>query len=191
MARSTNALGEFLRARRELVSPEDAGLRPGGNQLRDLFVEASAQALHPDWPAVAGCFVANLRQAVGTDVDDPRSIELTGELSLASARSAGLWARHDVRGQRGAPVRFDHPQVGLMTLDRERLSVDGAGGLWMVVHHPDAGSDDAEKLALLASSSAPGGGTGTEDQEAAADRDPLGRSGATEGRTRVVDEDRA
>ena len=127
------------------------GLAAGGNQLRDLFLDPAEQALHPDWEAVTECFVANLRQAVGTDIDDPRFIELTGELSLASPRFRQLWARHEVRGQRGTPIRIDHPQVGELTLNRERLAISGAEGLMLVVYHPDAGSSDADKLALLAS----------------------------------------
>lgn len=127
------------------------GLAAGGNQLRDLFLNPAEQVLHPEWENVTECFVANLRQAVGNDVDDPRFIEITGELTLASPRFRQLWARHDVRGQRGAPVRIDHPQVGALTLNRERLSIAGTDNLMLVVFHPDAGSADAEKLAMLAS----------------------------------------
>ncbi|RKQ87315.1 helix-turn-helix protein [Solirubrobacter pauli] len=130
-------------------------LAAGGNQLRDLFLDPAEQALHPEWETVTECFVANLRQAVGNDIDDPRFIELTGELTLASPRFRQLWARHEVRGQRGTPLRLDHPQVGAMTLNRERLAIDGADGLMLVVYHPDAGSADAGKLALLVSAALP------------------------------------
>jgi len=136
------------------------GLAVGGNQLRDLFLEPAEQALHPEWENVTECFVANLRQAVGTDIDDPRFIELTGELSLASPRFRELWARHEVRGQRGTPLRINHPQVGEMTLNRERLTINGTDGLMLVVYHPDAGSSDADKLALLASAALPTAATG-------------------------------
>ncbi|MEV4349537.1 helix-turn-helix transcriptional regulator [Actinoplanes sp. NPDC049596] len=131
------------------------GLAVGGNQLRDLFLEPAQQALHPEWENVTECFVANLRQAVGTDADDPRFIELTGELTLASPRFRRLWARHEVRGQSGTPIRLNHPQVGELTLNRERLAIAGTEHLMMVVLHPDAGSADAEKLALLASAGLP------------------------------------
>ncbi len=130
-------------------------LAAGCNQLRDLFLDPAEQALHPEWETVTECFVANLRQAVGNDIDDPRFIELTGELTLASPRFRQLWARHEVRGQRGTPLRLDHPQVGAMTLNRERLAIDGADGLMLVVYHPDAGSADAGKLALLVSAALP------------------------------------
>ncbi|WP_406070646.1 helix-turn-helix domain-containing protein [Micromonospora sp. NBC_01638] len=131
------------------------GLAVGGNQLRDLFLDPAEQALHPEWENVTECFIANLRQAVGTHVDDSRFIELTGELSLASPRFRQLWARHEVRGQRGTPLRLDHPQVGEMTLNRERLAINGTEDLMLVVYHPDAGSTDADKLALLASAVLP------------------------------------
>lgn len=130
-------------------------LAEGGNQLRDLFLDPAEQALHPEWENVTECFVANLRQAVGSDVDDPRFIEITGELSLASPRFRQLWARHEVRGQRGTPLRLNHPQVGELTLNRERLAIGGTEGLMLVVYHPDAGSVAAEKLALLASAGLP------------------------------------
>jgi transcriptional regulator with XRE-family HTH domain len=126
-------------------------LAVGGNQLRDLFLDQGEQALQPEWEDLTECFIANLRQAVGNDIDDPRFIELTGQLSLASPRFRQLWARHEVRGQRGTTVRFDHPQVGELVLNRERMSIGGAENLMLVVFHPDAASADAEKLALLAS----------------------------------------
>jgi transcriptional regulator with XRE-family HTH domain len=127
---------------------------PGALKL----LNPAEQTLHPEWEAVTECFIANLRQAVGSDIDDPRFIELTGGASLASPRFRQLWARHEVRGQRGTPIRIDHPQVGEMTLNRERLASSGAEGLMLVVYHPDAGSSDADKLALLASAALPTSG---------------------------------
>ncbi|MGW2090711.1 helix-turn-helix domain-containing protein [Promicromonospora sukumoe] len=135
-----------------LARAVDPRLDVGGNQLRDLFLDPSAQALYPEWASVTECFVASLRQSAGTDVDDPRFVELTADLS-ASARFRELWARHEVRGQRGTPLRIDHPQVGELTVNRERLGIGGAEHLMLVVYHPDTGSDDADKLALLASAS--------------------------------------
>ncbi|WP_026119515.1 helix-turn-helix domain-containing protein [Nocardiopsis ganjiahuensis] len=133
----------------------DPRLAVGGNQLRDMFLDPGQQALYPEWKSVTECFIANLRQSVGTDIDDPRFAELVGELSLASPLFRKLWARHEVRGQRGTPIRLDHPRIGELTLNRERLSVGGAESLQVVVYHPDAGSESAEKLALLASADMP------------------------------------
>lgn len=127
----------------------------GGNQLRDMFLDPAEQALYPDWKNSTQCLIANLRQSVGTDIDDPRFIELAGELSLASPRFRELWARHDVKGQYGSPMRFDHPQVGELTLNRERLSIGEADDLKLVVFHPDPDTVHADKLALLASAALP------------------------------------
>ncbi len=131
------------------------GLSVGRNQLRDLFLDAEEQARYPDWLGMTECFVASFRQAVGTDIDDPRFVELTSEISLASPRFRELWARHDVRAQRGALIRFDHPQVGVLTLNREAMTIGGTNGLTLVVYHPDRGSADEQKLALLASADLP------------------------------------
>jgi transcriptional regulator with XRE-family HTH domain len=131
------------------------GLAVGGNQLRDLFLDPAEQALYPDWEAITECFIASLRKSVGTDIDDPRFIELTGELSLGSDRFRQLWARHEVRGQKATVMRVDHPQLGELTLNRTRLDISGTEGLALIVLHPDPGTADAEKLGLLASAELP------------------------------------
>ncbi|UBU09463.1 helix-turn-helix domain-containing protein [Nonomuraea gerenzanensis] len=126
-------------------------LAAGRNRLRDVFLDPAEQALHPGWEDAAQGLVAGFRASVGTDTDDPRLIELVGELSLASPLFSGLWARHDVNTCEGTPKRLDHPQVGTLWLNRERLGVSGAPGVTLVVLHPDAGTGSADKLALLAS----------------------------------------
>jgi transcriptional regulator with XRE-family HTH domain len=126
-------------------------LTAGANRLRDVFLDPGEQALFPDWEAAAAGLLAGFREAVGTDTDDPRFIELVGELSLASPLFQQLWARHDVRPRSGAAVRFNHPQVGEITLNREKLLIAGTEGIMLVVYHPDLGTDDADKLTLLGS----------------------------------------
>lgn len=126
-------------------------LAPGGNRLRDVFLDPAEQALFPDWETATAFLVAGFRQSVGTDTDDPRAVELVGQLSLASPRFRQLWARHDVHVREGAVMRIDHPMVGALRLNREKLAVSGTAGQMLVIYHPDAGTDDADKLALLAS----------------------------------------
>lgn len=124
-------------------------LRVGGNQLLDVFLDPEERALHPDWEGTTDCYVSSLRRAIGSDTDDPRLIELVGELTLASARFRELWNRHDVGVQRGAWYVFDHPGVGRMKLNRERLDVSGSAGLHVVVFHAEAHSPEADALELL------------------------------------------
>lgn len=128
------------------ISPR---LAVGGNRLRDVFLDPAEQAMFPQTEAAAAALVAGFRQSVGTDVDDPRFISLVGELSLASPLFRELWARHDVRERSGAEVVLEHPSVGELRLNREKLLVGGADRLTLVIYHPDAGSDAAEKLAML------------------------------------------
>ncbi|MCU1479342.1 MAG: family transcriptional regulator [Subtercola sp.] len=125
----------------------------GGNQLLDVFLDPADKELFVDWEGTLQCYVSSLRHAIGPDTDDYRFVELVGRLSLASSQFRDLWNRHDVRTQRGAPVLFDHPQVGELTLHRERLSISGTDGMTLVLYHPEPGTTDAERLALLASSS--------------------------------------
>jgi transcriptional regulator with XRE-family HTH domain len=139
---ATNALATVLSPR----------LLVGRNQLLDVFRDPAEQALHLDWEDITECSVSSLRQSIGTDTEDPRFIELVGELSLVSPRFRRLWNRHDVGAQRGSPTSFDHPQVGEMRLHRERLTISGTDGMTLVVYHAEADSDAAEKLALLGSS---------------------------------------
>jgi transcriptional regulator with XRE-family HTH domain len=130
------------------ISPR---LRTGRNRLRDVFLDPAEQALFPEWEGATAALVAGFRDSVGTDTDDPRFIELVGELSLASARFRRLWARHDVALRRGASLTLDHPQVGELNLNREKLEIGGSAGQMLVIFHADPGTVDAEKLGLLAS----------------------------------------
>ena len=83
--------------------------------------------------------------------------------SLASPLFRELWARHDVGVLSGSPaVQLDHPLVGQLELNREKLLVAGTDNVMLVIYHPDAGSDAPEKLGMLAS-------------YAAADRSPTAR----------------
>ena len=150
------------------ANPLAAAISPrlvaGRNRLRDVFLDPAEQALYPDWDRATANLVAGFRKSVGTDTDDPRFIELVGELSLASDRFRSLWGRHDVGLYRGAGVTLDHPQVGAITLNREKLAINGSEGQILAIYHADAGSADAEKLALLASYQA------SQDRPAPADR---------------------
>ncbi|RLP98305.1 XRE family transcriptional regulator [Micromonospora sp. CV4] len=130
-------------------------LEPGQNRLTAVFLDPAERAMFPDWDQATANLVGSFRRAVGTDTDDPRFIQLVGELSLSSPRFRQLWARHDVRTCEGMPTRLQHPQVGELILNREKLSIDGAKGQLLVLYHAQPGTSSAEKMALLASLSIP------------------------------------
>jgi transcriptional regulator with XRE-family HTH domain len=123
-------------------------LVPGRNQLRDILTEAEDRALYPDHHGIAECLVGNLRRAA-VGVDEGRVKDLAEELSVVSERFRVLWDRHDVQGQYGGTILLHHPEVGLVSLDRERLAVDGAEGIRLVILHAEPGSDAAAKLLRL------------------------------------------
>jgi transcriptional regulator with XRE-family HTH domain len=121
----------------------------GANRLRDVFLDPGERDLFVDWEAATEGIVASFRQSVGTELDDPRLVELVGQLSLASPRFARLWARHDIGGRTGAVLRLAHPVVGDLQLHREKLIVGEARNLTIAVYHADPGTEWAERLALL------------------------------------------
>jgi len=145
------------------ANPLAAAISPrlvaGGNRLHDVFLDPEEQSLYPDWDSATRHMVAGFRESVGTDVDDPRFIDLVGRLSLASPRFRELWGRHDVVKYQGAEMVLDHPQVGELALYREKLAITGTAGQLLVIYHPAAGGSSAEKLALLASLALPANGS--------------------------------
>ena len=150
--------GRFLDvlASNSLAVALSPALAPGGNRLRDVFSDPAEQALFPNWEGAALALLAGFRRSIGTDIGDPRVIELVGELSLASPEFRRMWSRHDVGPRTGARLSLDHPQVGRLELDREKLAVTGTDGVMLVVYHPQPDTDCAEKLAFLASFNPPG-----------------------------------
>jgi len=147
-------------------------LRVGQNRLRAVFLDPAEQSLYPDWDDATARQVAGFRASVGSDADDPRVVQLVGELSLSSERFRRLWARHDVQPREGMPTRMHHPHVGDLTLSREKLAIGGAAGQLLVVYHAQSGARSAEKMALLASLASP---TATVARDAIPGRPPVPR----------------
>lgn len=128
----------------QALSPE---FRRGENLLRAVFLDPDERT-HLDPREMVAIF----RRRIGPDLDDPRVVQLVGELSLASEGFRRAWARHDVRPPRGGLVRVDHPQVGPMDLSLSKLTVDETGDQLLVIYHPaQMHPEGGDQLALLAS----------------------------------------
>ena len=123
-------------------------LQPGYNRLRSLLLDPEEQAFQQDWTRSTEGFIAAFRKSIGDDIDNPRFVELVGELALSSERFRTLWARHDVRSLEGGTTTVNHPVVGELHLHRDKLPVDD---LLLVLYYADQGSESDEKLRLLAS----------------------------------------
>ncbi|WP_329381130.1 helix-turn-helix transcriptional regulator [Streptomyces sp. NBC_01716] len=124
---------------------------PGANTLSALFLEPEMREFYRDWHATTAKAVAYLRSLIADAGrnDDPRLIELVGELSLRSERFRGLWARQDVRHSTSGVTLIRHPLVGDLDLHYEKFALASAPGQMLVTYHAEPGSDSYERLQLL------------------------------------------
>ncbi|MEV2194745.1 helix-turn-helix transcriptional regulator [Streptomyces phaeochromogenes] len=144
---------------------------PGVNLIRAILLDEAERELRRDWEELTEAGVAALRANVGPDVDDPRLVELVGELSVRSERFRRLWGRHDVRPKHARVMRLRHPKVGDLDLQSNKLAINGTDGLILKVFHAEPGSRDAELLAILGSLTATSSGesrkpTGADEHQA-------------------------
>jgi hypothetical protein len=138
-------------AANRLATALSPSIRPGANRLRSMFLDPAERDMHPGWEQAVSGLVAAFRASIGTDVNDPRIVQLVGELSLASEPFRRLWARHDVGPLAGAPTQIRHPQAGMLELRREKLPIGDSGGQLLVIYHAEPGSGSARALAQLRS----------------------------------------
>lgn len=124
-------------------------LRVGRNMLRALFLDPAERALRRDWEPLTEEAVPLLRANMGTDLSDPRLVELVDELSAASERFRILWSRHDVVRKRDRVHHLTHPVVGELDLQSNKLLISDTDNLMLVVLHATQGSRNAELLAEL------------------------------------------
>ena len=95
--------------------------------------------------------MASLRAHAGSDVDNPRFVELVGELSVRSERFRQLWGRADVAVRMSRLSKMRHPQVGDIELQSNKFTINGTDGLMLVVFHAPPASRSAELLGILGS----------------------------------------
>jgi hypothetical protein len=98
-----------------------------------------------DWEEATDVAVSGLREAAGSDPDDPRLRAVIDELSRVSERFRELWARADV-GYRTGVMHLRHPQVGELYLHRSRFNIPHSGGQHMLTYRAEAGSATAAAL---------------------------------------------
>ncbi|GAB7182277.1 helix-turn-helix transcriptional regulator [Kitasatospora sp. Ki12] len=126
------------------------------NQARHAFLDPAARDHYRQWDAVAAETVSYLRRDAGLHPEDPALSTLVGELSVRSEEFRRLWADHCVREKTHGVKLVRHPLVGDLDFGYETLGVNGSPDQLLVVYTAPVGSPTAQKLALLASWTAPG-----------------------------------
>lgn len=121
------------------------------NLMHVVFTDPAARAFYRDWYEVARNSVAGFRLGHGVAPDDPRVRQVLGELLERSPEFAELWAHHDARGKALERKRFEHREVGQLTLTMQTFDVRSAPGQELVVYHAEPASPSSEALALLGS----------------------------------------
>jgi transcriptional regulator with XRE-family HTH domain len=123
---------------------------PGTNLLRSTILDEDAHAFMPDWETKIEALIAGLRATVGPEVQDPRLMELVGELAVKSTAFARIWSQHDVRPLSGGGTHhMHHPHVGDLELAYDKFAVNGTTGQTLVIYHAEPGSSTEQSLALL------------------------------------------
>lgn len=144
-----NRLGHALLAGH--LEPNAAWGAHPPNKIGMLFTDPAARSLHREWEYEASLAVASLRHITGRFPDDPDLAALVGELSVASADFARLWAEHPVQLCSSGVKKYHHPIVGRLDLTFEAFHLPENDGSRMLLHTAVPGSTDDDALTLLAS----------------------------------------
>ncbi|MFL4475239.1 helix-turn-helix transcriptional regulator [Paeniglutamicibacter sp. MACA_103] len=143
------AVNELGRAFYSPVIGGSGGRRP--NLARFQFLDPASKDFYPDWELFAQMCVAIIRNEAGKDPQHRGIQDLVGELSTQSERFRTLWAAHDVRTHGTGTKRFNHPEVGELTLAYEELAITAEPGQVLLVYTAAPGSESHQKLQLLGS----------------------------------------
>ncbi|MFF1445648.1 helix-turn-helix transcriptional regulator [Streptomyces sp. NPDC058295] len=119
--------------RRAFLEPRRDGTRLYGVSDADEFARTAAQ---------------HLRGAVGRYPGDPELTALIDELLTGSVEFAELWAAHEVAARPTLCKTFDHPLVGLVTVNCDVLDITDRDQQ-VVIYTAAPGSPSEEALRLL------------------------------------------
>ncbi|MFD0312829.1 helix-turn-helix transcriptional regulator [Streptomyces flavalbus] len=124
------------------------------NVLRMLFLDPAARAFYRSPERAKLRAVADLQHTAASTPDDPRILELVGELSVRSGEFRTLWARKHTWVPPYEVKRIHHSAVGDLELRHEALTIRSAPGQQLIVLQAEPMSPSADALALLESLSA-------------------------------------
>lgn len=125
------------------------------NVLRMLFLDPAAKTFYRNAERAKHRAVADLQQTAASTPEDPRILQLVGELSVRSGEFRSLWAREYTRVPPYDVKQMYHSSVGDLELRHEALNIRSAPGQQLVILQAEPGSPSADGLALLGCISAP------------------------------------
>ncbi|MEU6198395.1 transcriptional regulator [Streptomyces sp. NPDC047061] len=121
------------------------------NYPRLIFTDPAMRTLYSDWENSARLAVAQLRMEAAKYPEDPRLIELVGELSLRDKQFAQWWGDHKVAARTVGTKTLDHPVVGELVLDWDTLTASTDPDQNLTVWTAAPGSATHDRLRILAS----------------------------------------
>ncbi|MFF4274253.1 helix-turn-helix domain-containing protein [Streptomyces sp. NPDC001536] len=120
------------------------------NYPRIQFTDPAMRTLYADWETSAQISVAQLRMEAAKYPEDPRLIELVGELSLCDKQFARWWSDHHVASRTVGTKTLNHPVVGELVLDWDTLTANTDPDQHLTVWTAAPGSTTHERLRILA-----------------------------------------
>jgi transcriptional regulator with XRE-family HTH domain len=120
------------------------------NMARLIFLDPEIRELFcvDGWDGAG--LVTALRVRYTRGQPGPRAEALIAELKNGSELFRRLWDEHGVVKRMSGRKTFNHPEVGMIDLDWERLTVPGSSGQVLMIYSAEPGSPAATALALLA-----------------------------------------
>ena len=120
------------------------------NMARLIFLDREIRELFCAGEWDGSGLVAALRVRYTQGQPDRRVQALISELIERSPQFRRLWEEHGVVKRMNGRKTFNHPEVGEIELDWERLTVPGASGQVLMVYSAEPGTPAATALTLLA-----------------------------------------
>lgn len=93
------------------------------NWLYYVLCTEGPRAKIKDWESHARRMVGQFRASLGESLDDPWVLEFVEMLKSESREFAQWWREHDVRDYGPAIVEFEHPEYGVIKVERSLLRV--------------------------------------------------------------------
>jgi transcriptional regulator with XRE-family HTH domain len=131
------------------VGSGPVGSGAGANLSRLVFLDAHTRALYRDWPKKAHAAVGNLRVMTARNPGDAGLAALVGELAIASAEFARMWAEHSVEPCASEVYELDHPVVGRLTVTQQTLRIPQEPDQSLITITAEPGSPSAAALTML------------------------------------------